>query len=481
MGYQDKLSNIARQLGELGDKIGKGLDDLFPPSGDGVLPAFAGGGFDAELLRGTNLPKGSIDGRPNIITPDQINEPLPGYIERLMSDRLMMASSGGSEAEKGGSSGGKRARGGARERFHRRMDEAYKQLTPGKVYDRAGVIVPEGATGEWLAPACDPEEIYVFAEGAGLPRPVPTNLGIFYQTCWVSPETALNLLAKTGDGERLNIQNRSPNERHFKRLFKDMHAEKWALTHQGIAIGPPPDFKLQDGQHRLRAIVELDMQIPLTIAFNVSDEARMAIDIGRNRTVADYFQVILDQGFDKFIVPTMRRALLGNRSGNSELTQIEVIERISAHIQAVEFVARGFEKPKSNPGIRVGPVSGAVLSAIYTEPHLRLAEFMHILQSGDPAAIDEPTAAIQLRKQLQADQKKDGGKMNQVEKQMLAAKALKIFCKHEKVDGEIEVPHLNTEPYRMDYRPRLDSWERLKLTEQEVLRVRELTGREEAA
>jgi len=75
-----------------------------------------------------------------------------------------------------------------------------------------------------------------------------------------------------------NTHNRPLDQAHVERLARDMKAGRWRLTHQGIAFDTTG--LLVDGQHRLWAVIEADVTVPMRVFFNEPPESRHVLDTG---------------------------------------------------------------------------------------------------------------------------------------------------------------------------------------------------------
>lgn len=92
--------------------------------------------------------------------------------------------------------------------------------------------------------------------------------------------------------------NRKPKQRSYNRLVRalnngihvqgDPPDNRWVLTHQGIAIDT--NLVLQDGQNRIRAVMDTGVTAPIQISVGCDPAAWPAIDIGAPRTQADAVQ-----------------------------------------------------------------------------------------------------------------------------------------------------------------------------------------------
>lgn len=98
----------------------------------------------------------------------------------------------------------------------------------------------------------------------------------------VTPDLARTLLA-------YNEGNRKLDKRRVARYAAEMHAGKWKLTHQAIAIAP--DGRVLDGQHRLEAIIESDCEVPFYLCRDADPDTFGVVDQGKTRTANDIWRI----------------------------------------------------------------------------------------------------------------------------------------------------------------------------------------------
>ncbi len=109
----------------------------------------------------------------------------------------------------------------------------------------------------------------------------------------VTPKQAAEWLerppARLPDGR--TIQQRPPNYFHLASIRKAMEEGKFVATHQAIALAPDAEYgntgAVLDGQHRLWAVVESGLSVPMYVAFNADPAHFDKVDVGRNRTYSD--------------------------------------------------------------------------------------------------------------------------------------------------------------------------------------------------
>lgn len=99
-----------------------------------------------------------------------------------------------------------------------------------------------------------------------------------FQLVTMTPDWASELL------DQHNQHNRPLAVGSYQKFASDMREGRWVLTHQAVAIDT--EGQLQDGQHRLRAVVEAGVPVQMWVAFDCPVEARAHVDLGVSRTVA---------------------------------------------------------------------------------------------------------------------------------------------------------------------------------------------------
>jgi hypothetical protein len=140
----------------------------------------------------------------------------------------------------------------------------------------------------------------------------------------ITPDVALAWLD-------LNRLNRNINRHHVMSLAAAMTRGEWHLNGQSISFDSTGT--LQDGQHRLLAVVKSGQTVPMLVVRNVDPSARSTVDVGRKRTVADELTM---QGEKNTIllgaILMMKRRIddLTGRGANVVLTSIQATEMVAA-------------------------------------------------------------------------------------------------------------------------------------------------------
>lgn len=202
------------------------------------------------------------------------------------------------------------------------------------------------ASGPYLAP--EDVKITWFAQ----PHPAP-----WMRWVKMTPEIARYLLDNHND---INRPLREARSAHYKNVI--MHGD-WRQTHQGMAMDS--DGKLQDGQHRLKALVDAsdeldDEKLWIPVAFFVGmDPANFAaVDEGGNRSPSDLF-ARGKESYGAVIASVVRLniafyAQQPRRAIRERLTNEAIITEFGKDAEeyrtASRFGALNYKKVKMNPG-----------------------------------------------------------------------------------------------------------------------------------
>lgn len=149
---------------------------------------------------------------------------------------------------------------------------------------------------------------------------IQTTLPIQVGIETVKPDTARDWLLQ-------NINNRAVRSRVVTAYARDMVAGKWRMS--GEAIKFSPDGALLDGQHRLHAVVEADVAVPMLVVRGVDEAAQTVMDSGAARTAGDALKLIGEASHYSSLAAAARLAILyglGEITGNVKVTNSEILE-----------------------------------------------------------------------------------------------------------------------------------------------------------
>lgn len=199
-----------------------------------------------------------------------------------------------------------------------------------------------------------------------------------------------------------NNKNRPLRTARVKQYAGDMMADRWKITHQGLAFYD--DGLLADGQHRLAAIVKANKAVQMYVTTGLQREIASAIDAGKPREICDVLHII--NGMDwvsKEIVAVARVALTRFESDPRSVSGFAVREFLERHSDALRFVVDITKNRKRNLTISV--IQAAYLCAILAgENRAAIARFADIMYNGEIAGPHE-NAAIRVREMMLSDQR----------------------------------------------------------------------------
>lgn len=99
---------------------------------------------------------------------------------------------------------------------------------------------------------------------------------------WISPEWARELLD-------LPARKRSESEPNVNYLAGCMEREEWRLAPDAVMINE--DGGVDNGRHRLRALVSRDVTLPFIVYYGGGREEQEIADLGRKRSFADQLAI----------------------------------------------------------------------------------------------------------------------------------------------------------------------------------------------
>lgn len=162
----------------------------------------------------------------------------------------------------------------------------------------------------------------------------------------ITPDMAMKMLAR-------NDSNRTIKSTKLAQLEADLRSGAWVLNGETIILSD--DFRLNDGQHRLSAIVNTGITVPSLVVFGAPRSSRLSLDQGAARGAQDY--LTMEGNHYAVAAASMCRNLIGyeNAGGKSfgipsSVTNTQIMERYHNDpfiAEAAEFASRGKYKAKS--------------------------------------------------------------------------------------------------------------------------------------
>lgn len=254
-------------------------------------------------------------------------------------------------------------------------------------------------------------------------------MNITFEQKNVTPEMAKVWLSK-------NTRNRHINRRRVSMYAREMKAGKWMPHHQGIAFYD--DGALADGQHRLAAIVESGVSVPMMVARGLPKESGLMIDGHQQRQIHQAIKVsgLADWiGKDEAATVRMMMQIEKGTSASIQCTHLQIIDYAEAHKEAIMF-AHGCFKAKKR-FLTAATTKACIASAYYFEDHDRLRDFCDVLVYGMPSG-PEDKAAILIREFL-FENGHVGGGGSRIDTAKRIMRAIKAFCEHQDI-GKLYMP-----------------------------------------
>lgn len=151
---------------------------------------------------------------------------------------------------------------------------------------------------------------------------------IFSEVKMVTPQLAEVILTQNPD-------NRKIRPIKFDQMVLDMKHGRWTMNGEPIIIANTGE--LNDGQHRLMALIEANVTLPLLFVFGVERESRTTVDQGAPRYAGDYLQMqgVVSANQQASIARNLiayERATPGTRWRIQDITSAEVVERVKKDI-----------------------------------------------------------------------------------------------------------------------------------------------------
>lgn len=154
-------------------------------------------------------------------------------------------------------------------------------------------------------------------------------MALRFKTVDMTPKQAEKLL-------RHNDVNRRISQQRVKSYAADMKNGDWRLNPQPIVLNGET---LLDGQHRLRAVIDADMAVPMVVCVGAGAEVQEVLDQGRVRSVADVLKLKGARATTR--VAACARTTMMLRSGEymSRVTAAQAVREIDRCRPAYEWLA----------------------------------------------------------------------------------------------------------------------------------------------
>ncbi|MGG5819364.1 hypothetical protein [Falsiroseomonas sp. HW251] len=195
-----------------------------------------------------------------------------------------------------------------------------------------------------------------------------------------------------------NTANRKINRRKLETLARQMRSGDFENTGEPIIISA--EGILNNGQHRLFAVVESDAVVDMDVRFGIPRRVFSKTDTGASRTAGDVL-TIKGASYGSQVASAVRLLILYKRGlpdsirefvSNDEVAR--AFDRLKDIGDAIAMV-QGYSFPKS---VRSTPLYATAYLASRSPGRARLQEWLYTLATGLEASRDNP--AYQLRERL---------------------------------------------------------------------------------
>jgi hypothetical protein len=219
------------------------------------------------------------------------------------------------------------------------------------------------------------------------------------ETVTITPAMAEHILVHH------NTHNRGLRSRHVDRFTRIIRAGQWLLTSQGISFAR--DGSLNDGQHRLHAIVRAGRPVAIRVTFGEAREAFTVLDTNAGRNGSDTLHVAEYKNTSTLAAAARLLAIIesGNPLANITISNDAVLDVVKAHPNLNEA---------TTPGARIGKKFKCSVAATTVAYYLisehsprktRVNEFFDRLADGAGQGTRSPILAVRdglMKKDLDA-------------------------------------------------------------------------------
>ena len=223
------------------------------------------------------------------------------------------------------------------------------------------------------------------------------DVSVNNQVLMVTPEKAKTWLEK-------NTNNRNLQKKGVQKLVNDIKAGRWVFNGESIKFDK--NGCLIDGQHRLAAIVESGVALPLLVVNNLDTHSQQTIDIGRARTTADMVR-LLQIPNPNVIAAAANVIIRFDRNYNvlwqgwNAPTKTEVTQFIQNNSGELQFAAQFGRAAKTYVGIRESVYTAFAFEVMKSSQFYRFEDFHEGLCTGSNLQVGDPR--LTLRNQTMRD------------------------------------------------------------------------------
>ena len=209
---------------------------------------------------------------------------------------------------------------------------------------------------------------------------------VAYET--ITPELAAEYLSH-------NVNNRRLRDATVSEYAAKMQAGAWVVNHQGIAFAA--DGRLQDGQHRLWAIVKSGVAVKMLVARGYPAAATTSMDVGKVRNANDMAEALTGNRYGTEFIAAARMMITGARPASGNHGKIDdmhgFVRYIMKHEDAIRFALGNL----THDEVRAAVFRAVVARAYYHADRDRLETFCRVISTGRVESLQDTAATTFMR------------------------------------------------------------------------------------
>lgn len=196
---------------------------------------------------------------------------------------------------------------------------------------------------------------------------------------------------------RRNPDNRNISPTKAEHYARDMASGRWAENGETIIISS--DGLLNDGQHRMQAVIDANAPVPFLFVFGVARDTRTTVDQGKARSAGDYLEMEGSQ-YARNAATTAKFVIAYERGGERNINQrrtvtnAEILERVRADtdiIASTAFAHRHLKDYRSLFSLTVMAACHYILADIHPA---EAAAFLDSVATGENLKRGDPAFAV---------------------------------------------------------------------------------------
>lgn len=235
---------------------------------------------------------------------------------------------------------------------------------------------PDAGTRQWLDQCIERSQRSVLSE-----------------TVTMTPGLAQIILAK-------NDHNRNIRPAKLAQFAADMRKGRWAFNGEPIIVAKTGE--LNDGQHRLSALIDANITIPMVVVFGVERDTRTTVDQGAARKASDYLHMESEKNAST-LAGLVRLTIAYERSGYSSFEQSNYVTNaeVLTRARADELAKEAAEFAQNVARVASAFASPAVVGFCYytfaTENPIEAKDYMTQVCGGEGLRRSDPAYAVRER------------------------------------------------------------------------------------